>query len=82
MCKCCSRRFLFHILKNSCGLFADKYLENEFVVLFLDMILQKPQVYRHLLLNRNVQENNVFALILIDYVIEIHNEIRFITHHI
>ncbi|KAI8873429.1 Arv1-like protein [Ramicandelaber brevisporus] len=34
-----------------CGKFADKYVENDFVIAFLDLILHRPQVYRHLLLN-------------------------------
>ncbi|KAF3138819.1 sterol homeostasis protein [Orbilia oligospora] len=35
-----------------CKHFADKYVEHDFVVLFIDMVLIKPQVYRHLLFNR------------------------------
>ncbi|KAF8477501.1 Arv1-like family-domain-containing protein [Kalaharituber pfeilii] len=35
-----------------CKRFADKYVEHDFVVLFVDLVLMKPQVYRHLLFNR------------------------------
>ncbi|KAI5788331.1 Arv1-like family-domain-containing protein [Geopyxis carbonaria] len=35
-----------------CKSFADKYVEHDFVVLFIDLVLIKPQVYRHLLFNR------------------------------
>ncbi|RPA77801.1 Arv1-like protein, partial [Ascobolus immersus RN42] len=35
-----------------CERFADKYVEHDFVVLFIDLVLIKPQVYRHLLFNR------------------------------
>lgn len=35
-----------------CKRFADKYVEHDFVVLFIDLVLVKPQVYRHLLFNR------------------------------
>ncbi|TGZ82871.1 Arv1-domain-containing protein [Ascodesmis nigricans] len=35
-----------------CRRFADKYVEHDFVVLFIDLVLIKPQVYRHLLFNR------------------------------
>jgi len=35
-----------------CKHFADKYVEHDFVVLFIDLVLIKPQVYRHLLFNR------------------------------
>ncbi|PLB34181.1 sterol homeostasis protein ARV1 [Aspergillus candidus] len=35
-----------------CQRFADKYVEYDFVVLFIDLVLIKPQVYRHLLFNR------------------------------
>ena len=38
--------------KDKCKKFADKYIEHDFVVLFIDIILIKPQVYRHLLYNR------------------------------
>ncbi|KAI9728245.1 MAG: sterol homeostasis protein [Cirrosporium novae-zelandiae] len=38
-CPCCKR-------------VADKYVEHDFVMLFIDLILMKPQVYRHLLFNR------------------------------
>ena len=36
----------------NCKRFADKYVEHDFVVLFIDLVLIKPQVYRHLLFNR------------------------------
>ncbi|OXV08811.1 hypothetical protein Egran_03429 [Elaphomyces granulatus] len=35
-----------------CKRFADKYVEHDYVVLFIDLVLIKPQVYRHLLFNR------------------------------
>jgi Arv1-like family len=38
--------------QDKCKKFADKYIEHDFVVLFIDIILIKPQVYRHLLYNR------------------------------
>jgi hypothetical protein len=30
----------------------DKYIEHDWVLIFIDMLLHKPQVYRHLLFNR------------------------------
>ncbi|KAH8729028.1 ARV1-like protein [Phaeosphaeriaceae sp. PMI808] len=36
----------------NCKGFADKYVEHDFVVLFIDLVLIKPEVYRHLLFNR------------------------------
>ncbi|KAI8066861.1 Arv1-like family-domain-containing protein [Gongronella butleri] len=55
-----------------CQQFADKYIEHDFVIIFIDMLLLKPQVYRHLLFNRISQkgkgiESNVlrFAILLI-----------------
>ncbi|KAJ1954574.1 sterol homeostasis protein [Linderina pennispora] len=36
----------------SCKNFADKYIEHDVVVIFIDMLLHKPQVYRHLLVNK------------------------------
>ncbi|KAI8838629.1 Arv1-like family-domain-containing protein [Chytridium lagenaria] len=41
---------------NACGSFADKYIENDVVIVFIDMILQKRPVYRHLLRNRLVYD--------------------------
>ncbi|KAJ9071823.1 sterol homeostasis protein [Entomophthora muscae] len=35
-----------------CDRFADKYLEHEGIVIFIDLLLHKPQVYRHILFNR------------------------------
>ena len=35
-----------------CKQFADKYVEHDFVILFIDLVLLKPGVYRHLLFNR------------------------------
>ncbi|MCJ1370680.1 sterol homeostasis protein [Loxospora ochrophaea] len=43
-----------------CKKFADKYVEHDFVVLFIDLVLVKPQVYRHLLFNRLGREDDEF----------------------
>ncbi|GIJ88803.1 sterol homeostasis protein [Aspergillus pseudoviridinutans] len=43
-----------------CKRFADKYVEHDFVVLFIDLVLIKPQVYRHLLFNRLGGNNDRF----------------------
>ncbi|KAL2012547.1 hypothetical protein VTN00DRAFT_72 [Thermoascus crustaceus] len=43
-----------------CKRFADKYVEHDFVVLFIDLVLIKPQVYRHLLFNRLGRDDNKF----------------------
>lgn len=42
-----------------CGKFADKYIEHDDVLIFIDLILIKPQVYRHLAFNRLTCENGV-----------------------
>lgn len=47
------------VCKN-CGRFCDKYVEHDFVVLFIDMVLIKPQVYRHLLHNTLMRERDQF----------------------
>ncbi|KAH8804801.1 Arv1-like family protein-like protein [Xylogone sp. PMI_703] len=47
------------VCKN-CGRFCDKYVEHDFVVLFIDLVLIKPQVYRHLLHNTLMRENDQF----------------------
>jgi len=44
----------------NCKRFADKYVEHDFVVLFIDLVLIKPQVYRHLLFNRLGRPDNKF----------------------
>ncbi|MCJ1478557.1 sterol homeostasis protein [Lambiella insularis] len=43
-----------------CKRFADKYVEHDFVVLFIDLVLVKPQVYRHLLFNRLGRDDDRF----------------------
>ncbi|KAK7562997.1 Arv1-like family-domain-containing protein [Phyllosticta paracitricarpa] len=43
-----------------CKRFGDKYVEHDFVVLFIDLVLIKPQVYRHLLFNRLGREDDRF----------------------
>ncbi|ORY63091.1 Arv1-like family-domain-containing protein [Pseudomassariella vexata] len=43
-----------------CGRFCDKYVEHDFVVLFIDLVLIKPQVYRHLLHNTLMRERDRF----------------------
>jgi len=35
-----------------CGEVADKYCEDQFVIVFLDLILHKKQAFRHVLYNR------------------------------
>ncbi|OBZ89490.1 Protein arv1 [Choanephora cucurbitarum] len=42
-----------------CNQFADKYVEHDFVIIFIDMLLHKPQVYRHLLFNRISKQDGV-----------------------
>ncbi|QIX01222.1 hypothetical protein AMS68_006739 [Peltaster fructicola] len=49
---------LTHCLR--CHRVADKYVEHDFVVLFIDLVLIKPQVYRHLLFNRLGREDGRF----------------------
>ncbi|GAN06086.1 conserved hypothetical protein [Mucor ambiguus] len=56
---------------DQCNNFADKYIEHDFVIIFIDMLLHKPQVYRHLLFNRITEQDGVephvfrFAILLI-----------------
>ncbi|RDL33700.1 Arv1-like family protein [Venustampulla echinocandica] len=52
------------VCKN-CGRFCDKYVEHDFVVLFIDLVLIKPQVYRHLLHNTLMREHDQFDLSII-----------------
>ncbi|KAJ1928582.1 hypothetical protein IWQ60_001915 [Tieghemiomyces parasiticus] len=45
-----------------CHQFADRYVEHDAVLIFIDMMLHKPQVYRHLLFNRQIfQEGETSA---------------------
>ncbi|CAK7240982.1 MAG: hypothetical protein STHCBS139747_002439 [Sporothrix thermara] len=44
----------------NCGQFCDKYVEHDFVVIFIDLVLIKPQVYRHLLHNTLMREGDQF----------------------
>ncbi|KAL2267628.1 hypothetical protein VTJ83DRAFT_4905 [Remersonia thermophila] len=48
------------VCKN-CGRFCDKYVEHDFVVMFIDLVLIKPQVYRHLLHNTLMKDKDEFA---------------------
>ncbi|KAL2255247.1 hypothetical protein VTK26DRAFT_3758 [Humicola hyalothermophila] len=48
------------VCKN-CGRFCDKYVEHDFVVLFIDLVLIKPQVYRHLLHNTLMKDEDEFS---------------------
>ncbi|KAK6433209.1 hypothetical protein LTR95_010616 [Oleoguttula sp. CCFEE 5521] len=43
-----------------CKGFADKYVEHDFVVLCIDLVLIRPEVYRHLLFNRLRGEDDKF----------------------
>lgn len=47
------------VCKN-CNHFCDKYVEHDFVVIFIDLILIKPQVYRHLLHNSLMRQDDQF----------------------
>jgi hypothetical protein len=38
--------------KKRCHVFADKYIEYDLVPIFIDMVLHKTAVYRHMLYNR------------------------------
>nr|KAJ3421193.1 sterol homeostasis protein [Polyrhizophydium stewartii] len=37
---------------DKCQTFADRYLEFDYVIIFIDMLLHKRPVYRHLIFNR------------------------------
>jgi hypothetical protein len=42
--------------QEACKEFCDKYVECDAVIIFIDMLLHKPEVYRHLLFNRQVEK--------------------------
>lgn len=44
----------------NCGRFCDKYVEHDYIVLFIDLVLIKPQVYRHLLHNTLMRDHDQF----------------------
>lgn len=35
-----------------CNMFTDPYIEHDFILIFLDLILHKPAIYKHLIYNR------------------------------
>lgn len=39
-------------VQQKCDRLVDKYIELELVIIVLDLLLLRPQVYRHLLFNR------------------------------
>lgn len=45
-----------------CRMFADPHVEHDFVMITIDLLLHKLQVYRHLLLNRLPNKSNGFEL--------------------
>ncbi|EFA86273.1 hypothetical protein PPL_00835 [Heterostelium album PN500] len=47
-----------------CNQIADKYVEFDFIIVFLDLFLHKAQAYRHLLFNRQEYRD----LVLIVYI--------------
>ncbi|EPY52804.1 Arv1-like family protein [Schizosaccharomyces cryophilus OY26] len=53
----------------NCKQFADKYIELDFVLISIDVILMKPQVYRHLLFNslsaRNFRNVINFSILIV-----------------
>ncbi|XP_005101724.1 protein ARV1 [Aplysia californica] len=48
----------------SCGSVADKYIEYDPVIIFLDAMLLQPQPYRHLLINTQFESHWRLALVL------------------
>ncbi|KAF3767365.1 hypothetical protein M406DRAFT_41547 [Cryphonectria parasitica EP155] len=71
------------VCKN-CGRFCDKYVEHDYIVLFIDLVLIKPQVYRHLLHNTLMRDRDqfdyMFFLILCTVTtLAFHLSIRFLT---
>ena len=42
-----------------CNMFADKYLECNNVIIFIDALLHRPQAYRHLLFNKFIHADEV-----------------------
>jgi hypothetical protein len=49
------------VVQSSCGSFADKYVEYELILVCLDLLLLKVQVYRHCLYNLHTQPFMVSA---------------------
>ncbi|KAJ8898774.1 hypothetical protein K2173_005110 [Erythroxylum novogranatense] len=45
---------------DNCKAIADEYIECEFMIIFIDLILHRPKAYRHLLYNVLFQENVSF----------------------
>ena len=48
------------VMHDFCKKIADKYVEYELVLIVIDLILHKPQVYRHILFNRTPFVKNWF----------------------
>ncbi len=47
--------FLFHYFKTKCNQVVDKYVECEYAVILIDLILFKQAAYRHIIYNRIVK---------------------------
>ncbi|GAM24282.1 hypothetical protein SAMD00019534_074570 [Acytostelium subglobosum LB1] len=48
-----------------CKQIADKYVEYDFIIVFLDLFLHKPQAYRHLLFNRQTYTDNWISVLIV-----------------
>lgn len=64
-----------------CKRFADKYVEHDKVVLFIDLVLIKPQVYRHLLFNRLGRDDDQFDVRLLKLILLPHFLFRYAKIH-
>ncbi|GAV76851.1 Arv1 domain-containing protein, partial [Cephalotus follicularis] len=65
-----------HLIKcENCKSIADEYIECEFMILLIDLILHKPKAYRHLLYNvlhqdtLNVEVNIVFYYLILLWIL-------------
>jgi hypothetical protein len=59
-----------------CGAFVDKYVEYDEVLIFIDMILLKPQAYRHMIFNgvkynKNGFNGGIFRMLILLNLFEV-----------
>ncbi|KAG2183727.1 hypothetical protein INT43_006738, partial [Umbelopsis isabellina] len=69
---------------DNCNNFADKYIEYDYVIIFIDMLLHKPQAYRHLLFNRITynDERSIERIDLLRFLAEYQEISKFLVFHI
>lgn len=61
--------FFFFFLQDNCKQITDKYVERDNVLITIDLLLHRPQVYRHLLINCYDNSSRFIEVINMKYLL-------------